>query len=1084
MNGMEFLEKYGKNLSDEQRAAILSDTSTVVSAGAGSGKTTVLSLRFARLVIDGKAHADEILTITFTRKAAAEMYERIHMLLEKAAESDERMRNELDERFPKARISTMDSFWSEIARTDSLRYGITRDFANLESDDERDMVKRLYEKLQDCDECREGFMTLSELYSSDAILTFLIRIAGMTDILTEFSAEKNTSSYETFLSLIERDAVNEGHSVFNTLIALDDADPDNGEHENIAKMVSFFESGEYGKLIDFDYKNLRKKKDKELWTFIKEEYRPLAAKLRAISNMQNTVESAADVSALLEVFIRNVQEEKRRMGVLSFHDTEALCRRILLENDDVREWYQRKFRYIMVDEFQDNNGSQRDLLFLLSSKSGITGGHVPSPDELEKDKLFFVGDDKQSIYYFRGADVSVFRALKEDIQSIGGKVLSLSANYRSEPGLINHFNNVFKAVFDVTPDENEIKREKLISEYTGIPYTSFYAEHEEIKAREAYEGVEPKIRTYMIPKSDEDLSGYASEADSEAYFIAKLIQQMVFSDEYLIPDGKNGLKRPDYSDIAILLRTTLPQMPIEKAFRINGIPYTVAESSSALMEAVGSDIFSFLTLLVYPDDKGAYLALLRSPFARLSDDAVLAFSALDGNAFSEEPELSDEDMVAFRNLRDLYHSLLEMAGRRPITRILERMFYESGYYTFLQSSDYLSAYTEHFDYIWAAASLYDNKNASLPLFLDYLRPMVGKAEKIQNAVIQHIGESGVQIMTIHRSKGLQFPIVILADSAHGASNKSKSDRFISIDGSNPLILPSLSDGDDVIQSEMCEYSSRREKAEARRLLYVALTRAVDHLVLTGYERKNGMSGSLYSIYMEGNDGNVEEIERIPDVYEGYDSASARHSFDWYDAPVSLEAVYNEKRFGVKDASHKETGWARSEDAEELPSLATDTIIAEHGIYQEFGVMVHSMLEAAVSGRTYIPSYPPVLSEEERKVISETLGEIEKAFFSSAFYKKHIKDHRTLAEVRFYYPAGNSVAEGSADLLVFGDDYYLVVDYKTDRYKDEGMHKGQITAYAEAMEDLYKKKCLAVLLYIRGMTEGTFLDKNGDEVKGL
>ena len=121
---------------------------------------------------------------------------------------------------------------------------------------------------------------------------------------------------------------------------------------------------------------------------------------------------------------------------------------------------------------------------------------------------------------------------------------------------------------------------------------------------------------------------------------------------------------------------------------------------------------------------------------------------------------------------------------------------------------------------------------------------------------------------------------------------------------------------------------------------------------------------------------------------------------------------------------------------------------------------------------------------ERKVISETLGEIEKAFFSSAFYKKHIKDHRTLAEVRFYYPAGNSVAEGSADLLVFGYDYNLVVDYKTDRYKDESMHKGQITAYAEAMEDLYKKKCLAVLLYIRGMTEGTFLDKNGNEVKGL
>ena len=129
----DLLFEAGIRVSDEQMAAIMADRAAVVSAGAGSGKTTVLSLRFVRLVLSGKAHADEILTLTFTRKAAAEMYERIYSLLSLAAEHDESAALELSEHFPKARISTMDSFWGEIARTDSLRFGVTRDFQYLES---------------------------------------------------------------------------------------------------------------------------------------------------------------------------------------------------------------------------------------------------------------------------------------------------------------------------------------------------------------------------------------------------------------------------------------------------------------------------------------------------------------------------------------------------------------------------------------------------------------------------------------------------------------------------------------------------------------------------------------------------------------------------------------------------------------------------------------------------------------------------------------------------------------------------------------------------------------------------------------
>ena len=1083
MTGREFLDIYAGSLSAEQLEAVLSDTSTVVSAGAGSGKTTVLSLRFVRLVLDGKAHADEILTITFTKKAAAEMYERIHSLLEKAALDDERMRKELDEHFPKARISTMDSFWSEIARTDSLRYGITRDFSSLEDEDESDMIERIYTSLQNDEKCREGIMLLSELYSSASILSFLKAIASETDILTSFSSNENTESYKLLVEMLRKNAEKEAGSVFSRLADLNAEDDDSKEHDNIENAIALFSSGDYQALPDFEYRKLARKKDKELWIFIKEMYRPLSSRLRSLSAIDSTMDSVSAVSVFISSFISALQKEKRRTGLLSFHDTEALCRRILLENMDVRGWYQKAFRYIMIDEFQDNNRKQCDMLFLLSARHGLAPSRVPLPSELEKDKLFFVGDDKQSIYYFRGADVSVFRALKDDIKSIGGKVLSLSANYRSEPALIEHFNDVFHSVFESSPDENEMKAENFMASFTGERLSSFYADYEEIKARDANPGITPRIETYILPESDADTTALASKADSEAAFIAERILCMIGSDEYLIP-GKSGPRRPSFSDIAILLRASALQMPIEKAFRLRGIPYTVAESTSALIDGVGSDIFAFLTLLVYPEDKAQYIALLRSPFACLSDKFIMTLADWNGRAFSENPPEDERDRKAWDNLRMLYFSLREMAGRRKITEILDRMFYESGYHVYLQSSDYLSVYKEHFDYIWSAAALFDGKGSSIPLFLDYLRPRIGIAKKLENVSVQHIGESGVQIMTIHRSKGLQFPIVFIADTLSQPSNKTKQNRLIAISGQHPLIMPSLLSESDPIQGVISEHAARRERAEARRLLYVAMTRSAVHLIVTGSVKRSISPESLFGIY-KGPDGEITgEIERIPDIYDTAMDARQRRPLSWYDKPSSKpeEYVYSQRRVGVKDSSHKESGFESSEERARLPGLPSDEIVLRASLQQDFGTMVHSLLESYFSGIEYTPLYPSSLTGSGKAVIADTLEGILSSFLSSDFFHNYIEGHKCQAEVRFFYPYEDAVKEGSVDLLVFGEEYNLAVDYKTDAYMDESMHIGQITAYAEAMEAIYGKKCLAVLLYIRGMKQGTFFDKNGKAVK--
>ena len=133
---------------------------------------------------------------------------------------------------------------------------------------------------------------------------------------------------------------------------------------------------------------------------------------------------------------------------MSFGDVAAMAHSILLSNLEVRAYFKNKFRYILIDEFQDTNQLQKELIYLLSEKKELSSLTVPTAKELEKDKLFFVGDEKQSIYRFRGADVSVFKKLNDEIVTANGKQLSLVTNYRSEPLLVDFFNTLFEPIME------------------------------------------------------------------------------------------------------------------------------------------------------------------------------------------------------------------------------------------------------------------------------------------------------------------------------------------------------------------------------------------------------------------------------------------------------------------------------------------------------------------------------------------------------------------------------------------------------------------------------------------------------------
>ena len=1113
----DILRFTGKRLSEDQRKAVFSDRATIVSAGAGSGKTTVLSLRFLRLVYQKKASSDRILTLTFTRKAAAEMYERIHGLLSVSSKEDDSgyLKNELECNFPKAQISTMDGFWTEIARAGALDYGISRDFSLLAKEDSDEMIERSLEALSENDKAYEGYMNLSSMMNPEMLLSLLSDLSYHIDILTDYDSESVMDSYDRFIASL-KNMLSE-HPIEEILSEIErlgeGADPCKSLYkEELWNAISLCKEGRYSELPQFNLRNKPKGVDwDDIKKVIKDKYRVRLKDYKRVELLEKNRQQEAAVAAFISCFIKLIQKERRSASMLSFSDIERIAEKTLIRNRGIREYYKRRFDYIMIDEFQDNNSKQKDILYLLSEAPGSFSEGIPDASELDKNKLFFVGDDKQSIYRFRGADVSVFNSLKREVvEKMEGVNLSLSANYRSEPELVNHFNSIFSHVF--SNGESEWKadeEEKMIASFRKAEQEDFSASASDISAGRGAGRTEPVIELDELPipewENGDKPDDIAAKSDAESEFIARKIEEIVTSSEFNVGDGRPA----EYEDIAILYSVTKAQMPLEKALRRHNIPYTVMESTSVTVEAMASDFYSFLQLIVYPGDKKSFLTLMKSPFAHISDKGMQEFIGNDAEsfiAFSTSPVFEDEeDKASYENLLLFYNEVKDMAESGSIASLIEMLFYDSGYYAYISSDSKLSVYKEHFDYLWALADNADQRGDGLPLFLDSLRPLIGTAEKLSDVTIQALSSRGVSLMTIHKSKGLEFPIVILADSAASSSSEEMRNSIVDVEGDDRFLLYDIGNDDSKdddtkkpLASYFNSYESRRIDAERKRVLYVALTRAINHLIITAAEysfiKSDGEKSKRYSLYRLYKEA-LEEAKiaircnTIPyyEIAELERAESEIYDRSWYDRAEDVrKAVYKDESIGVKEAAADEGGFRLNSD-EMLPDfpLYVDSAISEGNLAADFGTLLHSALEEKLGGNRMAEYSNSRLSESVVNAMNLSAREVADGFIASDFYKNFIGNRKCGTEIRFYYPGPDDVVLiGSADLVVFSDDYNLVVDYKSDRYRSPDIHKGQLTLYAEAIEKLYGKPCYAIVCYLRDFSSGPLWNKSGEAIRSI
>ena len=1035
--------------NEEQRPVIESSVNTVVSAGAGAGKTTVLSWRYLRLVMECSIKPDEILTLTFTKKAASEMRERIYRRLVEARES---LDSDTFERFSKATISTLDSFCAQIVRSDCVSYGLPRDIAVISDDDYEELSQRLARRFLDDPENQHEKQTIASLFMpSDLMSRFFGLIARNTSLAGDYNAERITENFLRHVKDIYEERMTLIGELLDSLGNLNLKGKFVEQYNNIRRCYQerSFTENDYFRLT-----GVKEDEVKEIVGLLK----PLMGKDAGLVMLQNMAtrdgKDVSDLQKSVQKYTSMLNEEKRRLGMLTFKDMGDLAVRILTDNLQLRNVFKKKYRQIMVDEFQDNNMSQRNLVFLLAEKEDRgTAGKIPEVEDLDPTKLFFVGDEKQSIYRFRGADVSVFRHLQKEI-SENGKALELNTNYRSQSKLIDHFNKVFEKVL---ADE-------------GKPFEARFAP---IDAGRTADTTKSRIIFGVYNRDmieDEELKDGVLEAEA----IGDYCNRILTEDEFLV-DGK----RPEASEVAILFGTSSNQMNIEKALKRRGIGYQIAETRSLMLDAVASDFYCLINCLLYPEDTRSFIALLKSPFCGLCEESIEA-------VISGEGEVLEIDKDRYEAFRSFFDPLKEVAFSMSISALLERIYIEGGYKAYLMRNTDSLSFTEHYDYLYCYAVQHDAEGRSLSDYARFLRDKLGSSDKLPEAEVLHARKSGVQVMTVHKSKGLEFKVVIYS----GVGSKGSNDKSSYVFNYGGDLVASEDLG---VQKILEQDNREREEAEARRLMYVAMTRAKDHLIVVGSYKTNSMA-NVFSWYLDAIGGDLNSHTCTMEGVEMEDLSKTerkpnRESAQKANKPEKTEFIEFKQRatrVGVTGLEKQESENDSPFEGVYLPKYEVDTIIGQSNLNDKFGTLCHEALELLVKKGSIEDLECHILeSEKANAKMLDQAKTFARSFISSPFHEEFVKGHKTQTEVRFYAGSeelGNLVMEGVIDLLVEGKDYNLVVDYKTDRIKAPQIHKKQIVTYVKVAQQLFRKNCYGVLYYLRDGSLGEFWDSEGNTWK--
>ena len=760
------------NLNPEQQAAVDARGLVFVSAGAGTGKTKVLVERFTRAVCDEGIDVESILVITYTEKAAGELRSRIRAGLV------ERGRPDLARELDGAWISTIHGFCHRLLRSHPFAAGVDPRFRVLDESQGRVLRGEAFGAALTafCASDDPARLRLLAVYGAD----------GLRRMLTGVYETLRSAGRELVLELGEQASLvgrmNEFREAARCL-AKDERSGD-AQRETARQALAYLEPDATADRL-FDLADLRLRGERAA-TY--EEARRLVEQA-ALDEL-----AAADRDLLQELlvgFAAAYQEGKDRESALDFEDLQLRARDLLRDDEAIREREQLRFRSIMVDEFQDTNRLQCELIDLLSSGQG-------------DHERFFVGDEFQSIYGFRHADVQVFRERREQA---GAGLLPLTMNYRSRPEVLAVVNHLFGADFG---DEFQ-----PLAASGDFPDPVFGAPVELlVTEKSTYSGTDVHWRR------------------GEARAIARRIRDLIAAG-----DATPG-------ETVLLFAAGTDAEWYEEELRSLGVPTYRSTGRGYFGQQQVVDLLAYLRLLRNRYDDEALVSVLASPFVGISNDGLVLlrraapkrplFVALE----RELPEtFPQRDAQLLRAFRQRYDRLTAALARLSLERLCERIISEHDYdLAVLARWDGRRRYANLRKLARLARSYEELRGPDVEGFVRFVRDQEAVGARELEAVAEEEGGDAVRLLTIHAAKGLEFKVVVVADAGRDRAPPASHEILALSDGrfgfrvADPITSkPRGAYAYDAVQ----EARKEEERAERLRLYYVAMTRAIDRLIISG-----------------------------------------------------------------------------------------------------------------------------------------------------------------------------------------------------------------------------------------------------------
>ena len=1006
--------------TEEQQLAIdMEGTNILVSAGAGSGKTAVLTERVLRKLKEG-THINELLILTFTNKAALEMKERVRKKLK-----ENELIDELD-LLDSSYITTFDAYSlalvKKYADTIHLSSNITIAESSILDLAKKEILNEIF--LDYYDKCPNNFLNLitkfclkddktikKRILELDSTLDLKLDKAEFIDTyISKYYSDEVIDKYiKEYLELLSKkkeniiDLYEEVRSLTSSkyLEQLEEmffAFIDASSYEELRRTI-FTSLPRARTGVDSDSKELR-----DNLTALLKEFKELVIYENIDDIKSSIIKTKEYISIILEL-VKELGKRftlyKKENNYYTFMDIEKLAISLVRDNLEIREEVGNSFKEILIDEYQDTNDIQETFISYIAHNN-----------------VYMVGDIKQSIYRFRNANPSIFKDKYDNYKKeVGGRVIDLAKNFRSRREVLDDINLFFSHIMDDYLGEADYNNGHAL-DFGNMTY--------ETSAKTTNNNY---LDIYTYDAKDKEYS----KLEKEAFIIANDIKEKINS-KYLVYDkDEDSLREIEYRDFVILLDRATDFTTYKQVFEYLGLPITLYEDEKT---SGSTDLYLLKNFFIMAksiitnnyDSKFclAFTSISRSFLFSYSDDEI--YQCLVNNTY--------KDTSVFKLFKEVLENIDELTSVVYLEKLLENL----NYIDKLTLIGNVEINSSRMEYFYNLITNLENSNFTILDVSDYLEKINNEKLEIKLAISKEDSNS-VKIMTIHKSKGLEYPICYFA-GFYKDFNKDEYKSNVLFDDTYGIIIDEVDTNNKLITKTLSlEKLKQIDISEKIRLLYVALTRAREKMIIVMPNAHNDKElGDIVSDYDRLNYTNfakmvisvaslfkdkTKEITDIKDISKAYlEVKKITSKIDNNVKELEIIPSIYDNTVKEKETYHKEGEFEKTE--EELKLL-------------EIGRNVHTLFERI----DFINNKLPYIEDNYYKAKLTN-------FLNSSFIYKY-KDYKKYQEYEFIYENSNKIYHGKIDLLLVGDREALIIDYKLKNTKDKA-YIDQLNGYKEVISN--------------------------------